>query len=93
MIVLLNLIIAIMSDTYEKVMTTIVESDNMQVNTLILYFETMLFWRKNHGEHIPKYLFWFTYIRNSKLDEDWKSQVDHITHTLLEPISRLSQSI
>jgi len=35
-LLLLNLVIAIMSDTYEKVMTNIYESDNMTLNTMIL---------------------------------------------------------
>ena len=35
-LLLLNLVIAIMSDTYEKVMTNVYESDNMTLNTMIL---------------------------------------------------------
>ena len=35
-IILLNLIIALMSDTYEEVMTNIVQLDGRQLNTIII---------------------------------------------------------
>lgn len=57
--ILLNLVIAIMSDTYEKVVTNKDDSDNHQLNTMILQFENMLFWKRKYGT--PQHLFWFNY--------------------------------
>jgi len=48
-VIMLNLVIAIMSDTYEKVITSIADSDNKQLNTMILQFENMKFWARSHG--------------------------------------------
>ena len=45
-LILMNLIIAIMSDTYEKVMTSIVDSDNRQLNKMILQYEKILLWKR-----------------------------------------------
>lgn len=38
-VILLNLIVAIMSDSYEEVMTTIEEKNQRAKNLMILYFE------------------------------------------------------
>lgn len=38
-LILLNLVIAIMSDTYEKVITSIGDSDNKQLNAIIIQYE------------------------------------------------------
>ena len=45
-LLLLNLLIAIMSDTYENVMTNIQESDNSQLNSMILHYENFYWWRR-----------------------------------------------
>mmetsp|Transcript_39910 Transcript_39910/g.38464 ORF Transcript_39910/g.38464 Transcript_39910/m.38464 type:complete len:93 (-) Transcript_39910:243-521(-) len=46
-LVLLNLLIAIMSDTYERVSSGMVEADARELNALILEHETLLCWNKN----------------------------------------------
>lgn len=61
-LILMNLVIAIMSDTYEKVMTGINESDNKQLNSMILQYENLLFLQRNEEE--SKHLFWVTYIKS-----------------------------
>lgn len=48
-IILLNLIIALMSDTYENVMTNIVQLDGKQLNTIIFQCENFLFFNRNRG--------------------------------------------
>ena len=68
-LILMNLIIAIMSETYERVMTSVVESDNRQLNTMILQYENMLFWKRSCGSE--KHLFWITYSQSSK--DEWLS--------------------
>jgi len=60
-VIMLNLVIAIMSDTYEKVITSIGDSDNKQLNSMILTFEDLKFWARGHGSDEPKHLFWYEY--------------------------------
>ena len=45
-LILLNLVIAQMSDIYENVMTTIHETDNKELNTMIIQYENKLFWKR-----------------------------------------------
>ena len=74
-IILLNLIIALMSDTYENVMTNIVELDGRQLNTMILACEHFLFWKRDEGS--PQHLYWVDYSSGSS--EGWASSADYIT--------------
>lgn len=68
-LILTNLVIALMSDTYEKVMTSIKESDCRQLNTMVMQYENMLCFKRDGGE--VKHLFWVTY---SEADgENWVS--------------------
>ena len=45
-VILLNIVIAIMSDTYERVMTNIVENDARQQNAIVLKKEATMFWKR-----------------------------------------------
>ena len=74
--ILLNLVIAIMSDTYEKVITSIDESDNKQKNSIILQFENYMFLKRFISDDKPKHLFWYEYSTGGAYQ--WVSQVDHI---------------
>jgi len=47
-VVLINLVVALMSDTYENCMNSIVEKNNRELNLLILQLEFFIFW--NRGE-------------------------------------------
>ena len=49
-LVMMNLIVALMSDTYNNVMTNIQVEDSRQLNSMILMYENMMFWRKDQGE-------------------------------------------
>jgi len=42
----MNLIVALMSDTYNNVMTNIQVEDSRQLNSMILLYENMMFWQK-----------------------------------------------
>ena len=46
---MLNMLIAIMSDTYARVMSEIVPSDYYELNNLILEQEELVFWKRNKG--------------------------------------------
>lgn len=84
--ILLNLVIAIMSDTYEKVITNIEESDNKQKNSIILSFENYMFWKRVLDDNTPKHLFWFEY--SSGQAYEWVSQVDHIINGIKTPLQK-----
>ena len=43
-LVMMNLIVALMSDTYNNVMTNIQVEDSRQLNSMILMYENMMFW-------------------------------------------------
>ena len=45
-LVMMNLIVALMSDTYNNVMTNIQMEDSRQLNSMILMYENMMFWQK-----------------------------------------------
>eukprot|EP00350_Pseudokeronopsis_sp_OXSARD2_P009067 CAMPEP_0170551974 /NCGR_PEP_ID=MMETSP0211-20121228/9954_1 /TAXON_ID=311385 /ORGANISM="Pseudokeronopsis sp., Strain OXSARD2" /LENGTH=198 /DNA_ID=CAMNT_0010859465 /DNA_START=3153 /DNA_END=3745 /DNA_ORIENTATION=+ len=68
-LIMLNMLIAIMSDTYARVMSEIVPSDYYELNSLILEQEEILFWKRNHGR--PKFLFFAHYMGQDD-DEEWE---------------------
>ena len=78
--ILLNLVIAIMSDTYEKVITNIEESDNQQKNSIILQFENYMWWKRLMSDDKPMHLFWYEYSTGTAYQ--WVSQVDHIINEI-----------
>lgn len=45
-ITLLNLIVAILSDGYGEAMSTLDQKKNKSLNSIILRFEYMMFWRR-----------------------------------------------
>lgn len=49
-IIMLNLLIAIMSDTYDKVQESVEVADNKELSEMILEVETMMFWKRNTSD-------------------------------------------
>jgi hypothetical protein len=45
-VTLLNLIVAIMSDAYGEVMTSITAKENKSLNNIMLRYDKMRFWKK-----------------------------------------------
>lgn len=58
-LIMLNLLIAIMSDTFERVMSEIDISDGIELNNLILDAESFKFRQRNQKER--SYLHWVEY--------------------------------
>ena len=56
---MLNLIIALMSDTYEEVISNIVEQDAFETNLMIIDTEILFFWKRDQGE--PSYFYFLDY--------------------------------
>lgn len=67
-LVMLNLLIAIMSDTFERVTNSMVEADGRELNSMILEQEAMLFWNKNKNE--KSFLHWAVYTEGGD-SEKW----------------------
>ena len=68
-LIMLNMLIAIMSDTYARVMSEIVPSDYYELNSLILEQEEILFWKRNSGR--AKFLHFAHYMEQGD-DEEWE---------------------
>ena len=49
-LIMLNLLIAIMGDTYERVIDGMIEADGKELNSLILEQEQLLFWSIKNDE-------------------------------------------
>jgi hypothetical protein len=62
-LIMLNLLIAIMSDTYERVTTGMVEADGKELNALIIEQETTMFWNLNVDQR--SHLHWVVVTDNS----------------------------
>ena len=77
-VVMLNLVIALMSDAYEEVMNEVDERDAYETNQMIIEAEIMHFSKRDSGK--PGYLYYVDYAMDKIVD--WKSQVSYITQTL-----------
>ena len=77
-VTLLNLIVAIMSDGYGESMSKMDQKKNKSLNSIILRFEYIMFWRRNIGQTF--YLVWVDYINQSS--GAWQSQVETINSTV-----------
>ena len=71
-LVMLNLLIAIMSDTYERVSNSMVEADGRELNSLIIEQEQILMWNRHVGQR--EYLQWVVYADNSSRNK-WEGKV------------------
>lgn len=65
-LIMLNLLIAIMSDTFERVMAEIEQSDGLELNDLILDAESIQFWRRKDERH--SYLHWVEYKKGGEFN-------------------------
>lgn len=63
-LVLLNLIIAFMSDAYGEVISTVFEKKNKTLNYMTLRLEKVIFWKKNKGKR--GFLIWVDYANEIK---------------------------
>ena len=68
---MLNLVIALMSDAYEEVMSSITEQDTFDTNSMIIETEKKFFWKRAKGQ---KSFFYCVDYVNEKTS-DWKSQI------------------
>ncbi len=66
-LVMLNMLIAIMSDTYARVMSEIVPFDYFELNNLILEQEEILVWKRNSGT--SQYLAFAQYVEKTEKKE------------------------
>ena len=59
-LVMFNVVIAIMGDTYSRIISQIQETDGRQLNSLILIQEQLYFWKRHSGK--PTYIFNLTFL-------------------------------
>ncbi|CDW74847.1 wd-40 repeat protein [Stylonychia lemnae] len=89
-LIMMNLLIAIMSDTYDRVMNDITSTDGWELNQLILEQESMMFWKRNKGE--PMYLHWVTYTGGSS-QSLWEGRIAAIHQSLQQEQGSLSEDV
>ena len=73
-LVMLNLIIAIMSDTYERVTSGMVEADGKELNSLILEQESLMFYARD--EQVSNHLHWAQ--QSEEQGGEWQGRVKAI---------------
>ena len=71
-LVMLNMLIAIMSDTYSRVMAEIIPSDYYEINQMILEQEEVLVWKRNEGQ--PMYLHFGEHLAREEKSE-WEGEL------------------
>jgi len=76
-LIMLNLLIAIMSDTFERVVSDLAHNDAVELNGLILEYEGLMFWKRNNGQ--PQYLHWAMYADEDEAGNEWEGKVKAIT--------------
>jgi hypothetical protein len=77
-LIMLNLLIAIMSDTFERVMAEIDISDGLELNNLILDAESLKF--KNRDIKTKNVLHWVEY--KTQGANSWGGRSKHLTNSL-----------
>ena len=79
----MNLLIAIICDTYDRVNMTAQKNDQWQLTGICLRLETSLAWRRSH--HLPPtYLVFAEYATHDEEDEEWTGHVKAITEPVLQ---------
>mmetsp|Transcript_21646 Transcript_21646/g.15898 ORF Transcript_21646/g.15898 Transcript_21646/m.15898 type:complete len:175 (+) Transcript_21646:1462-1986(+) len=81
-LIMLNILIAIMSDTYARVMGDIVPSDYKELTNMVLEQEEIMIWNRSKGK--PMFLQWVEYLEKEESDE-WEGQIQGL-------IKKVSQS-
>ena len=89
MLTLLNLVIALMSDAYEEVMSGITEQDAFDTNLMIIDVEKMYFMNRQKGE--DTYFYSMDY--SDENAGEWKSQVQFVTQFMASSQDRLQNEI
>ena len=69
-IMMFNLLIAILSDTFAKVMEEIDESDQIEKNNLIIDADTILFRNRDNGQGNLQYLYYVEYKQSDSSQSD-----------------------
>ncbi|CDW80324.1 wd-40 repeat protein [Stylonychia lemnae] len=74
-LIMLNMLVAIMSDTYARVMSDILPSDFLELNQMILEQEEIQFWNRRKGQ--LGYLHYVTPLQRKEGNE-WEGQIQKI---------------
>lgn len=87
---MLNLLISILGDSYDKVQYTMVESDYEQMLELILELEKMMIWNRNN--RTPSYIHRWNLYSNEFSEADWEGRIRIMQNSLLEISAQVEQS-
>mmetsp|Transcript_12688 Transcript_12688/g.12527 ORF Transcript_12688/g.12527 Transcript_12688/m.12527 type:complete len:102 (-) Transcript_12688:221-526(-) len=89
-LILMNLLIAIISDTYERVSSKFIEEDGKELNDLILEYEAFYVWNKNKGS--SQYLHWASN-NDVSIGSEWQGRVQEISRAVSKGKTELENII
>jgi len=84
-LILLNLIIAIMGDTYDKVTDIMEIADKKEFATLILEAETMMVWRRRHNK--------WGFLQECRIDESFSNEEKNLWQGKINEIKKSVKSV
>ena len=78
-LVMLNMLVAVMSDTYARVMNDIIPKDFSELNNIILEQEEIMIWNRKKGK--AQFLHFATYLEKEEKDE-WEGQAQALIKSI-----------
>jgi uncharacterized protein YqgV (UPF0045/DUF77 family) len=73
LIIMLNLLISILGDSYEKVQFTMIETDYEQMTEVIIEMERMMIW--NRDKKLARYIHKFELFKNEFSEVEWEGRI------------------
>jgi hypothetical protein len=90
LIIMLNLLISILGDSYDKVQFTMTESDYEQKIEVVIEIEKMMIWNRN--KKINSYIHRCDLYRNEFSEADWEGRIRILQDSLLQITTQINQS-
>jgi peptidoglycan hydrolase CwlO-like protein len=73
LIIMLNLLISILGDSYDKVQFTMIETDYEQMTEVIIEMERMMIW--NRDKKLARYIHKFELFKNEFSEVEWEGRI------------------
>lgn len=81
-IIILNLLISILGDSYDKFQSEAIEIGAQEMTELIIEIETMMFWKRNTGE--KKYINICSKTKFEGLSDEWEGKLKAISNMMIK---------
>ena len=90
-IIMLNLLISILGDSYERAQMSAKENDLSEMLRLVIEYESMLFWRRNYGE--PCVLIKCAANKAAVITDEWEGRVARMIKGVNEELFALESRV